>query len=413
MALTRLGFEVRPTSPLLVAADRSYALHNETLGYVPGSVVRGALAETLLRQCREVSHQHSPETADGEDCDFVRLFYHEGEPVFDHFYPTFTGDPSAPLPLTARTCKVYPGFRTRDPERRSPHGVYDILVRQIAFERAVEDDQLRVPILYEPRCPECGHGMMPRGGFYGETGTGDYRYSGSAAPIMRTARTAIDRSRDVAADGMLYVLEMMAPADTFTLRGSIVIDESKADLLESALSRVRRIGTARSRGLGQVEITPLGSEPDSTETLKERIIALNNAFRKERAFYHRLNDIEPPADEGWYFTIDLLSDVLLTRHGLPTVKLHPDELGLGESVTLVRAFACSETVGGWHAAAGLPRPTELATAAGSVFLYRVEGAATEDLLENLGGIEAKGVGRERARGFGRVQICSPFHLEVV
>jgi len=83
-----------------------------------------------------------------------------------------------------------------------------------------------------------------------------------------------------------------------------------------------------------------------------------------------------------------------------------------DGIQLVRSFARHEVIGGWHWGARLPRPTELATEMGSVFLFRVEGHSQEELMDTLRELERRGVGQQRERGFGQVQICSPFHLEV-
>jgi CRISPR/Cas system endoribonuclease Cas6 (RAMP superfamily) len=45
-------------------------------------------------------------------------------------------------------------------------------------------------------------------------------------------------------------------------------------------------------------------------------------------------------------------------------------------------------------------------------LYRARGIARNELANALEQLEARGIGRERARGFGQIHICSPFHLEV-
>ena len=104
----------------------------------------------------------------------------------------------------------------------------------------------------------------------------------------------------------------------------------------------------------------------------------------------------------------------MTRRGLPTTVLEADELGLaGEGIQWVRAFTHHEIIGGWLMGAGLPRSTELSTVMGSVFLYQVRGIAQDELLDHLADLEQRGVGRERERGFGQVQVCSPFHLEVM
>jgi hypothetical protein len=76
----------------------------------------------------------------------------------------------------------------------------------------------------------------------------------------------------------------------------------------------------------------------------------------------------------------------------------------------VRRWVAPEHVGGWWTVAGLPHPTALAAAAGSVYLYRAGPDVDLDvLIERLREIQAEGIGRERERGSGVVLPCAPFH----
>ncbi|MFC7343247.1 type III-B CRISPR module-associated Cmr3 family protein [Saccharopolyspora griseoalba] len=56
-----------------------------------------------------------------------------------------------------------------------------------------------------------------------------------------------------------------------------------------------------------------------------------------------------------------------------------------------------DEAGGWHAASGLPKPTERAVAAGSTYLLRCDRAPTDDALRLL---HARGIGLRRREGFG-------------
>jgi hypothetical protein len=54
-------------------------------------------------------------------------------------------------------------------------------------------------------------------------------------------------------------------------------------------------------------------------------------------------------------------------------------------------------VGGWHVASGLPKPAELAVAAGSAFIIRTERAVANADIQRLA---SRGVGLRRHEGFG-------------
>lgn len=415
MKLTRLELDIRLESPLLAGSDHSYGPYRDTRDYLPGAALRGALAQVLLDACGQREHLEDHQACPArKDCDFYTIFRAEPFPIFENCYPSVTGGMSYPLPLTARTCKYYAGFEEED-SGRARHGAGDIVVRQLVFEEMLDSSEVHpLPLLYEPRCPVCRRAIKPYRGFYGEGGPKYYRVN---VPLSRTSRTAINRSRGVAEDGMLYSLQVMEPQTKqkpFSLRGSVVLDEDRMALLEGALEKVHRVGSGRSRGLGKIRIQTLGYDSVPWVSLDRRVTSFNDEVGKERAFYYKAKGLQPPRDASWLFTIDLLSDALLIAQGLPAARLPPEQLNLGhDKISLIRSFARHRTVGGWAAGAGLPRTTELATVMGSVFVYRVEGADLEELLPSLEELKRRGVGRERERGFGQVQICSPFHLEVM
>jgi CRISPR-associated protein Csx10 len=148
--------------------------------------------------------------------------------------------------------------------------------------------------------------------------------------------------------------------------------------------------------------------------LTERLEVFARAVSVRRGQYARLAPLSAASLEGSYFSVDLRSDALLRRGGWePTTVLDADLLraaaGVADpSLTLVRAYAEPGWLGGWNAAWGLPRPTELVARRGSCFLFR-----TADLggwtaaLETL---ELQGVGQRTAEGHGRIRVCDAFHL---
>lgn len=74
---------------------------------------------------------------------------------------------------------------------------------------------------------------------------------------------------------------------------------------------------------------------------------------------------------------------------------------LGVPVTIERQWRRPIRVGGWHAAAGLPKPQEVALAAGSTAVIRPTEAVRADVLARL---EHSGVGLLRREGYGAVAV---------
>jgi len=175
---------------------------------------------------------------------------------------------------------------------------------------------------------------------------------------------------------------------------------------------VERLGGGSSRGLGAVQVAV--AEAPAPEPVAERLEGFARALAVRRGQYARLAPQSAASLEGSYFSIDLRSDALLRQRGWePTTVLDAELLraatGVADpSLTLVRAYAEPDWRGGWQAAWGLSRPTELVARRGSCYLFRTASlAAWTDALETL---ETSGIGARTAEGYGEVRVCDRFHL---
>lgn len=396
MTRKRLEVKISLHSPLMIGSDGESTLYNQTRDYIPGAALRGALAGTMQSA--------------GAREDFEALFGEQApEIVLDNLYPSRTGSQTCPLPLSARTCKYHPGFKSQEGEH---HGVGDILIRQAVFEALLEA-RVSLPCLYEPRCPECHSEVKEYPGYYDVVAG---QYGRTTTPVRRISRTAIDRRRQTAAEQLLYTLEMVEPGTQgqppLLFRGSVLSDDSQEAVLKRWMPQVKGIGGGRSRGLGRVEVDILSEADDSLPGLRERLEGFDAAVRTEWRFYQRVAGVASLADDVRFFCIDLLAPVFLVHHGLPATRPPLADLGLPvESVQLWRAISQQSIIGGWHMGGRLPRRTALATVMGSVFMYRAEGLSFDDLEDGLQGLELDGLCKERPRGFGRVLISSPIHYQ--
>ena len=85
----------------------------------------------------------------------------------------------------------------------------------------------------------------------------------------------------------------------------------------------------------------------------------------------------------------------------PAVRELAQALGVDESAIRMRQrFVRPVTVGGWHLASALPKPREIAAAAGSTFVYEVDGVS-ESGLRRLAGV---GLGLRQREGFGWIEV---------
>lgn len=407
MTRTYLEVEIKLASPMILGSGKSFGTFSETLPFLPGAALRGAVADILLAQSSHAEHSGRVQP----DCAFCQIFDGVSEPVFENFYPSSTAQPTWPLPLTAHTCKAHPGFPNPDKPAIERHGGYDILMRQYWFEQAFENGW-QMPFVRQPRCPQCGAEMQPLSGFFGE---GALKYYRIQPTIKRMTRTAINRQRMVAQDKLLYTLEVLDAEvkEPIRLNSTVAVEAHQSAQLMQVLGQVRRLGMAKSRGLGAVTVTAKPRTQPLLPPVSDRLTQFNAAMKQETALLEKLNAFSPLKPGDLYFTVDLLADALLADQGIPVPYLPAEQLQISAPVALVRWWARSQIAGGWFAAARLPRRTALATALGSVFLYRVNGMALAELGAQLEHLEARGIGTERARGFGQIAICMPFHTEVV
>jgi CRISPR-associated protein Csx10 len=299
------------------------------------------------------------------------------------------------------------------------HGVFDTLLDRLGWETLAP-----AGLLYRPRCPApvCGERVERYAAHYGRRAVARApSYFRARVPTRLLARVALDRRRRVAAEPLLYtvpVLSEASPAPDGALRpttfhGEVLVpDDANGALLEEALGRVEHLGGGSSRGLGVVQVAV--AEAPEREPVAERLEGFARALAVRRGQYARLAPQSAASLEGSYFSIDLRSDALLWRHGWePTTVLDAELLraatGVADpSLALVRAYAEPDWRGGWQAAWGLPRPTELVARRGSCYLYRTASlAAWTDALEML---ETSGIGARTAEGYGEVRVCDRFHL---
>lgn len=447
--MVELKVTIQVRTPLLLGSQSTGAAVQETLHYLPGSVLRGASGARLIQAC---GHQEHPAP---EPCEFARLFLADPPPCFGPCYPAMEGE-SFPLPATARTCKHHRGFSSEDDEEA--HGIRDILIQGWVYEELLKYGPLPFPFPpscgFQGRCPDKldrVHGFyQPRGEHYWQP----------KPRIQRLSRTAIDRRRGVAAEELLYTLELLSermrsgrrgsdgkPISAPTeLHGKVWVQRGDHSLLAERLCEITHLGGGSARGLGEVlvqvrvpteqeiEVTKaplpdnevagltaaLRGEKDweaavpsqAPEGLVGRITRFNIALRQAWAKWARPPLEAPGLNDDLFFSLDLLSETIWPQGGLPTALL-PQQLAGAERV---RAHASARPRSGWDSAKGWMRPPELAITEGSVFLYRLRGTGDEKrlraALEALQTMERDGIGRGRERGFGRLLVCSPFHLEV-
>lgn len=387
-----------PEKPLRTGTLKPRGDYLDTRDYLPGSVLRGALAKWLKLQGK--ASQIVPTV---QKVRFGNLFPSASESVW-----------ALPFPMTALECKLHGGFLNvpRRSGEKPGHGIRDSLLIALAYaELERQGARFPVPMLlrctHEIRGEKCGGRMERVSGFYATLPEG-WRVMKIEKALQ--TKVALSRHRRAAQEGMLYRVIGVRPKSTFVGR-LWVEDEAILEELKKAVESVG-VGALTTRGFGAACLKAV--EP-GIEPIAERLRAFNEKLRE---VWRDLADLArqtgspaPTKPSGTYFSVDLLAPaVLRDPHGLPTLKLFLDLDGQWREPVF---WATQPTfVGGFSTAWGLPKPTYLGAAMGSVYVFRTE-ASQDELLPFLEDLEARGVGIRTDEGLGEILVCHPFHQEVM
>jgi len=390
---------LKAESPLALHRRRAGEQFAPTLDYLPGSAVRGALADVYLKG----------DAARSKDKLFHRLFLSEAV-AFSDFLPVPDSKGGLPrlIPATAMACK-----RFSEHERDSlTDGLLRLeLARELGQPAPLEHNQWN-------RCPECrGIGRNEKRdraepGYFTSLET----FQRISIRKRMIANTAIERATGTAAHAMLFSHEVIEESSAHKegaetlFRGIVTMpDDLRSDLLNLARRRDRlAVGYGRSRGLGQLSVEGWGGAPPlEPQSLAERWESLNQAAR---ALWKRF-DREL---QGRYFSLTLQSHLALRNEADEPVlgEVTAADLGLpaADRIERCRCVLNSALVSGWNAAQNLPKADTWALARGSVLLFRLLSEADpKPVMERLAEIEREGLGERRAEGFGRVIVCDRFH----
>ncbi len=252
------------------------------------------------------------------------------------------------------------------------------------FERKKlkEDDPARNILLKEGDDKDASQYKPLRDGFVTGSDKG-LRHLKAPAMRVRTHNTVEDAKQRPTEDvGGVFSFETLAPGQTF--HGRIRMKEDWQKKMRQLPTGVR-LGRAVRMGYGRVRL-----ETGKAEGLK------------------------PPAlSDDRVIWIWALSDILL-----PGVNLcggtHLDalidavEAALGVSVSRKNSKAALLTrrLESWQASWGLPRPSLVAIAAGSVARLALEDGQSVDAA-TLARLQAEGLGERRGEGFGRIAVNDP------
>lgn len=419
--MKRIQLEIKALSPLAVGGQKPGRSVSEAEDYIPGTVIRGAIAAHILQEYRQQERDQQPDELRQDFSqnggEFQLLFLSENPVIFQNAYPGTIEINKKPIlleevrvvPATALSSRTKPGFKT--PKGRG-YGVFDTLLDRFCAEGYSH--------LYDPTCPMDGGRVDTFAGFYSKFN--DKYYSPSASKRLLT-RVGINRRRATSEEQVLYSIEVLneSPQDQkkkpAIFFGAILVPDAQlADSLRQFInsrSEMFRLGGSISRGLGRVKIT--AKEPINAKiNIRARIEEFNQKLRKRWDDWKIFgNPVEELAEKRTYFTIDLQSDAILNEQWRRTTVISESMLeqftGLTDSsLKLEMVYSSYDYRSGWNAAWGLMKDVELVTNKGAVYLFSTD--KIDSWLAQLEELEIKGVGERTSEGFGQVQICNEFHF---
>lgn len=403
----RVRLQLEALSPIAFGARRgTTSSFVDTLDYVPGTSLRGALAARFLR-----------EFANADDERFRKVFL-EGEVLFANLYPLSDGEISWVLPATAHACKAY----------KERHGVKDILIRAAALKlmKPGSCEALLDEILFCSHCPQGWQAVKLLTGFYEKPLSRPATYATVEVHKRHLTHVGINRKKQSAEEGFLFAQQVINEARrdsdsrSFSpqlFSGELIANKSQAEFLTHELlanGTDFRMGESRTRGLGRVRVRECKVvNADTEDDVKARIVQFNRKF-SERFSSDRI-----------FISLTLQSDTMLTDEFMrPSSTLAASDLrrAVGDdpgarsitpnSLRPVYANAGKRLVQTWNVTSGYPKPDDVAITMGSVFLFEVTEGTAEELAAPLLILQEHGIGKRRIEGFGRVTVCDPFHLEV-
>lgn len=417
--MKRIQLEIKALSPLAIGRQKPGGSVSEAEDYIPGTVIRGAIASQILKQS---GYRSTDLSKNGGD--FQALFLGEAAAIFQNAYPatitiekqTIVQSEIRVLPDTALSSKTSSGFKTQpDPRtKKYKNGIFDTVIDRLCAEYFGR--------IYEPNCPVDGGRVDAVSNKFYSQFKGKY-YSHSANKRLLT-RVGINRRRSTAEEKILYSIEVLNESELkgknpkpAIYSGAILVHDGElGDRLAQFINEHKedfRLGGSVSRGLGKVKVTAKVTdiERQVTSQVEQFDAKLKKRWQEWKDTFGNPQKELPL--EKTYFTIDLQSDAILTDSWRRTTVIleamlkHYAALE-DSSLKLHAAYSSYEYRSGWNAAWGLMKDMELITKKGATYLFST--TQKNACIESLNKRESMGVGERTAEGFGQVKVCHDFHL---
>lgn len=409
--------KIIPKEPIRISFTKTTAYFYETLDYIPGSAFRGAIAKCI------------GESKGYNDSTFLDIFI-KAPAIFTNSYPsgrdiTKRGLPK-PIPLSAKTCKTYPGFEIAidKPKEERRHGYKDVLITDFLTRLFYEELGISIPL--KEKCEYCPSSLKELPGYY-------------ISPVLRAeepprqimTRIAINRKLSTTKEGVLYSYEAIEPIFEKKSVQPIIfiglIKTGKGSMnFKDALAKISEIelGGRRNVGFGKAEIRFEEFTLDSRNEFQERLEALNQKVGELGLHLLKALGVKAPSlkdrfeklDMGklseageFYFTVTLTSDFIPPE---PDFKEFLEKI-LGGEIRLKGCFINSHRVGGWNDDLKIQKDLYMAISKGGALVFSASSTDLNNFLGKVVNLNQSGIGLRASEGFGQFSFCDEFHYQKV
>ena len=329
-----LTFLLRLEEPLLATQPNAGEANSATsYPFIPGSMIRGALARLYQKQ-----NATNDLAGDKEE---ARPLFFDGAVCFLNAYPVAPGSGVRMLPAPRSW------FNEKDTASDVRASISDFAIEQ--------DDKIQKP-------------KSPTGEFCASNPAGVILFDPVRQVNVHNAST--DRNRKAAGVSQVYRYDALAEGQVFS--GAIVSeDEALLKKMADLLGETLLLGGSHTGGYGRVSVQKSDTlDPDWHEYQPERAQGDDDAV-----------------------IITLLSDVLMPANGAPALGAFVRALGADQPADQIEsAYYDLRLVGGFNRKWGLPLPQSWALQAGGVFRLK-KGALPESIPAGIGERQVDGFGR--------------------
>lgn len=347
-----LTYEIKLLEPALVTALDGDPNSSITLGYLPGSILRGAIIQKYIQQQKKNNHDYQFDPAHGD----VRTLFFDGQTRFLNGYLLNDKQRGLPVPLSwqhkkgGNENKIY-DFAYEDASLSDPETDWQGIKDQFCTFSAN-----KVQLLVPKRL--------------------------TTVHITRD-RHISHKLQEKSEQRAVYRYVALAAGQTFSA-AIICSTEKDASILKLLLQGQTWIGGSRTAGYGRVEFINITTKPGGN-----------------------WRELETELEEGAHQVfVTFVSDALIRDPQNGQYVVNPQTVAtliqaqLGKS-ELREAFLQAVYIGGFNRKWGLPLPQVIAVKMGSVFVFDTPEGVNQDKLRQL---EQNGLGERRSEGFGRVLI---------